>query len=305
MNGLAICAGVGGIELGLKLAEPEYRTVCYIERELYPVAATIKKMGQGLMDEAPIWDDLRTFDGEPWRGKVDIISGGFPCQPWSTAGNQKGTEDERWLWEDIERILYEVRPKYIFLENVPGLISEGGLSHILKSLALGGYDAVWNVFSAGGLGANHLRKRVFILGVANSNSTSRELSFGRVQKQESGRSSTDVSNTRSGERNGLSSIGGKEISEIGGSSKELAIAKNKGIVSGVRPQTDAERQIRGKRGNGDIQWWKVEPHVGRLVDGVPDRVDRIRANGNGVVPLVAAYAYTYLKRIIEKDKIIV
>ena len=324
MNGLAICAGVGGIELGLKLAEPEYRTVCYIEREVYPVAATINKMGEGFLDEAPVWDDLRTFTGKPWRGKVDIVSGGFPCQPWSSAGKRRGAKDERWLWEDIERILHEVRPNLIFLENVPGLITDAGIAYVLRSLALGGYDAIWDVFSAGGLGANHLRKRVFILGYPKY--------FGLDGSKKRGSIGETISNIKERENKtsqfkgtstspymaytnikGLQRIrsNGETQGQIGlcnrtrsnkiqntSENKELPITENQGIVWGVGSQTDVKGQVWGERGNGNIQWWEIEPNVGRLVDGVPDRVDRIRANGNAVVPLVAAYAYCYLKSTV-------
>ncbi len=121
VNGLALCAGVGGLELGLALANPGYRSVGYVERESYATAILVARMGEQALDPAPVWDDLTTFDGRPWRGKVDLISAGFPCQPFSAAGKQKGTDDERWLWPDIARIIREVQPGYVFLENVPGL----------------------------------------------------------------------------------------------------------------------------------------------------------------------------------------
>src|SRR3990167_8778450 len=91
VNGISLCSGIGGLELGLKIALGDaYRCVCYIEREGYAAATLVARMEDKALDSAPIWDDLATFDGGPWRGKVDIVSGGFPCQPASTAGRRKG-----------------------------------------------------------------------------------------------------------------------------------------------------------------------------------------------------------------------
>lgn len=163
MYGMAICAGVGGIELGLRLAEPRYRTICYIERESYAAATLVARMEDKALDEAPIWDCLESFDGKPWRGKVDVITAGIPCQPWSHANpNRSKTEDERWIWGDAFRVVCEVQPRYVFLENVPGLTS-GGLEVILGDLAKAGYDAEWISLSAKEVGASHIRKRIWIL----------------------------------------------------------------------------------------------------------------------------------------------
>ena len=152
MNGMALCAGVGGLELGIKLAIPSYRTVCYVEREVYAARVLVARMEDKTLDAAPIWDDVSTFDGRPWRGVVDIISAGFPCQPWSDAGRRQGVQDERWIWDDIARIIGEVRPLLVFLENVPGLV-RGGLGVVLGSLSVLGYNAQWGVFCAAAQGA--------------------------------------------------------------------------------------------------------------------------------------------------------
>ena len=129
MNGLALCAGVGGLELGLSLAIPGYRTVGYVERDTYAAATLVARMADSALDTALVWDDITTFDGRPWRGVVDIVSAGFPCQPWSAAGQRRGTKDKRWLWPDIARIVREVGPMLVYLENVPGLLA-GGLGHV-------------------------------------------------------------------------------------------------------------------------------------------------------------------------------
>ncbi len=169
MNGLAICAGIGGIELGLRLAIGElYKTVCYVEREAFAAAVIVARMEDKMLDFAPVWDDLQTFDGTIWRGKVDIITAGFPCQPWSVAGKRSGRDDDRWIWPGIVRIIREIRPGFVLFENVPGLI-RGGLGPVLASLAELGFDAEWDTFRASDVEAPHRRERLFILAYAQIN----------------------------------------------------------------------------------------------------------------------------------------
>lgn len=154
MNELALCAGIGGFPLGLSATA---RTVCYVEREAYCVAVLVARMEAGDLDVAPVWSDLTTFDGHPWRGAVDIITAGFPCQPFSSAGKRRGMQDKRWLWPTIARIIDEVRPSWVFLENSPRIIKAAlyGLARDLDEL---GYDCAWDIFSAAASGAPHIRK---------------------------------------------------------------------------------------------------------------------------------------------------
>jgi len=159
---ISLCAGYDGIGLGIGLVEPGYRTVCYVEREAFASANLAAKMGQGCLDEAPIWSDVATFDGKPWSGKVDCITAGIPCQPWSCAGQRKGTADERWIWDDIYRIIQEVRPKWCFFEEVRGFI-RGGLGIVLFDMCGIGYDSAWDLFRASDVGAPHQRERLFVL----------------------------------------------------------------------------------------------------------------------------------------------
>lgn len=165
INGLALCAGVSGLELGLHIALGErYRTVGYCEREAFAASVVVARMEEKALDEAPIWDDLRTFPCELYRGKVDIITAGFPCPPVSCAGKRLGTADPRWLWAEVQRILGEVRPGLCFLENVPGLVSDRtAFGDVLRGLAEVGYSAEWDCFPASAVGASHRRERVFIL----------------------------------------------------------------------------------------------------------------------------------------------
>ena len=163
MNGLALCAGIGGLELGISLALGDgYRTVGYVEREAYAAAALVARMEDSAMDSAPIWDDIKTFDGRPWRGLVDIVSGGYPCQPFSVAGRRRGADDPRHLWPDVRRIVSEVQPGLCFFENVANHIRLG-FEEVRADLRGMGYRVEAGLFSAAEVGAPHLRKRLFIL----------------------------------------------------------------------------------------------------------------------------------------------
>jgi DNA (cytosine-5)-methyltransferase 1 len=167
IHGIALCAGVGmldeGLRAGLEYLGLEYRPAAYVEREAPAASQLVALMEAGALHPAPIYSDLCTFDGRPWRGKVDCVSSGFPCQPHSVAGKREGLEDERWIWPDIARIICEVEPRIVWLENVRGLVSTGGLEHVLFDLARLGFDAEWQIVSAAEVGASHQRERVFIL----------------------------------------------------------------------------------------------------------------------------------------------
>lgn len=152
-----------GVRAGCEFFGIEQRTVCYVEREAFAAATLVKHMEAGVLDAAPIWSDLVTFDGAAWRGKVDLITAGFPCQPHSVAGKRKGTDDERWLWQDIARIIRDVSPRFVFLENVRGLLSSGGFTPVITALVTLGFDVEWGVLAASQVGATHRRERVFML----------------------------------------------------------------------------------------------------------------------------------------------
>src|SRR4029453_3593849 len=122
---LALCAGYGGFPLAFKLLGMAHRTVGYVERDSYAAATLVARMGDQTLDRAPVWDEVETFDGRRWRGAVDLVSAGFPCQPFSAAGRQRGVDDERWLWPEIARIVGEVGPGLVLLENVPELVRRG------------------------------------------------------------------------------------------------------------------------------------------------------------------------------------
>lgn len=117
MNALGLCAGVAGIELGLRLAEPSVRPVCFVESEPFAQRILWERYG------VPVWDDLKTFDPRPWIGVVELVTAGFPCQPFSSNGQRKRTSDHRWIWKWIAAIIRKLRPRFVFLENVPGVLA--------------------------------------------------------------------------------------------------------------------------------------------------------------------------------------
>ena len=162
MNELALFAGAGGGIWGGKLLG--WRTVCAVEWEPYAASVLAQRQNDGVLPPFPIWNDVRTFDGKPWRGVVDVVSGGFPCQDISIAGKGAGLDGERsGLWKEMARIVLEVQPRYVLVENSPMLVSRG-LATVLADLAAMGFDARWGVVGADDVGAPHERKRMWIVG---------------------------------------------------------------------------------------------------------------------------------------------
>lgn len=159
---VSLCAGYGGIDLGLKRAIPNLRTIAFSEIEAFACANLVSKMEAGHLDAAPIWTDLKTFPWAEFHGKVDILSGGYPCQPFSAAGKRLGIEDPRHLWPFIADGIRLMQPRVCFFENVEGHISLG-LRAVIEELGNLGYQTTWGIFSAAEVGAPHQRKRIFIL----------------------------------------------------------------------------------------------------------------------------------------------
>ena len=163
---LALFAGVGGGQLGSKLIGG-IRTICYVEKEAYCQEVIKARIRDGIFDDAPIWDDIRDFDGTRWTGCVDLVSAGFPCQPFSAAGKQEGELDDRNLWPDTIRVIREVGPEWCLLENVPRLLGFAYFGTILRDLAEAGFDARWCTISAADVGAPHKRERLWIMAHTN------------------------------------------------------------------------------------------------------------------------------------------
>ena len=159
---VSLCSGYEGIGLGLERVIPNLRTVAYVEVEAFAVANLVSKIEAGKLDAAPIWTDIKTFDGRPFRDRVHIITGGYPCQPFSVAGKRQGTDDPRHLWPYIERIIEAVEPVWCFFENVGGHLSIG-FPEVYRSLRLMGYSVEAGLFTAAEVGSPHKRERLFIL----------------------------------------------------------------------------------------------------------------------------------------------
>ena len=161
MNELALFSGAGGGVLGGHLLG--WRTVAAVEIEDYPRRVLLQRQADGILPRFPVWDDVCTFDGKPWRGKVDVVTGGFPCQDIAAAGTGVGLSGARsGLWSEQARIIGEVEPSFAYVENSPILTSRG-LGIVLGDLSDMGYDARWGVIGADAAGAFHHRARIWVL----------------------------------------------------------------------------------------------------------------------------------------------
>ena len=314
LNELALFAGAGGGILGGQLLG--WRTVCAVEWEPYPASVLCARQNEGLLPHFPIWDDVQTFDGKQWRGVVDVISGGFPCQDISCAGKGAGIEGQKsGMWKEFARIISEVRPQYVFVENSP-MLTARGLGTVLGDLASMGFDAEWGVLSAAYVGANHKRERIWIvaeqrdflsyaehdrLGRGEQQSQSIEKEDGYVAYSNNItsqiRGNDFAHEATSGERNDYIARSGSN------GCGQFDTEKNEGLA--YSNSAHGERNEFTKRGIerhaliSESSWWSTEPNVGRVADGVAARVDRLKAIGNGQVPLCAATAFKLLKERLK------
>lgn len=258
LNGLDLFSGIGGITLALS---NWVRPVAYCEIDRYAQAVLLSRMSEGELPIAPIWDDIKTLNGSMLQ-QIDIIYGGFPCQDISIAGAGKGLEGKRsGLFWEIMRLAEEIKPTFIFLENVPNIRTKG-LSQIGRALANSGYDCRWCIVSAEEMGAPHLRKRWFCLGYSKHN--------GSLATKEQGGIEETVSNNEKRE-------------------DETIKLERTGTLTVLSKGAKKEHETLG-----DSCWWEVEPDVGRVVDELSYRVDRIKCLGNAVVPLQARKAFKEL-----------
>ena len=303
-TGISLFSGIGGLDLGVRAVLGNHRTLAYCERSIEAASVLEKRASEGLLDEAPIYSDVKAFPTELVSDKGDFLCAGFPCQPFSTAGKRAGKFDSRNLWPDTIRIIRELGPRYVFLENVPGLVTSGYFGTILGDLAEAGLDAEWGCFRASQVGASHKRERLFIL------------AYRPLGRMEEPRSTTQV------ER---SSSTGSPIS----SSKELAHSEHQ------RTQVSPTRRHATEQGNGDNveesyaglpefppgpedeRWgWiidqypelapalckmhEAEPEVRNVDDAwaIKDRVAALMMLGNAVVPAQAELA---LRTLLERS----
>ena len=310
MNELALFAGAGGGILGGRLLG--WSTVAACEIDPYCRRVLLERQRDGALNAFPIWDDVRTLDGTEWRGCVDVITDGWPCQGFSAAGKGRGFDDERsGLWVEVARLVSAVRPRFVFLENSPRLISSGGLARCLSDLAALGYDAAWDTIGARHVGAPHRRDRCWIL-AANGNADS----DGKptiAKHDEASRVPgvvSDADRREQGRRNKQERTPQERMPEPArhGKAQQVADAERPRLERYARHDSAAEGRQEQRRptaapglltGQGTGGWWQAEPDVGRVVDGGAHRVDRLRAIGNGQVPQVAAFAFQALRARLD------
>jgi DNA (cytosine-5)-methyltransferase 1 len=263
MRELALFAGAGGGLLGSRILG--WSTVCAVEVDPYARSVLFARQRDGHLERFPVWDDIRTFKGAPWRGTVDVVSGGFPCQDISSAGQGRGLAGARsGLWHEMRRVVDEVRPRFVFAENSSHLRTRG-LGTVIDGLARLGYDARWCVLGARHVGAPHRRDRMWIL--AYSNDTGQ-----RVQSQhvEMGGPLRDVDTSR-------------EYAAY-----RVSVRIQHGRLCGKGREEALQLGCLGKAG------WYGSPPIARMDDGLAHRLDRTRVTGNGQVPAVAALAWEVL-----------
>ena len=325
LNELALFAGAGGGILGGKLLG--WRTVCAVEWDAYARDVLVARQNDGCLEAFPIWDDVQTFDGHPWRGIVDVVSGGFPCQDISCAGKGAGIEGERSsMWKHMARIIGEVRPRYAFVENSPMLVGRG-LSTVLADLAEMGYDAKWGIVGAHHVAAPHKRDRIWILATDSTqlqcdginDNTGKLLESQSISKLGNNSWQNDVSNANLRRRdNGCDTERQYETdnTQIGETAKDQqsgsfwkyrtsedcgdvpnSISKRGccGDTYGKYAENAGKSSTNQRDYSRGVEWWDTEPNVGRVANGVSARVDRLRCLGNAQVPAVAALAWNILK----------
>lgn len=332
MHELALFAGAGGGILGGKLLG--WRTVCAVEINDYARRVLMARQDDGCLEPFPIWDDVRTFNGRPWRGLVDVVSGGFPCQDISSAGKGAGIDGSRsGLWGEMARIIREVGPRYVLVENSPMLTSRG-LGRVVGDLAEMGYDAQWGVLGADDAGAPHRRDRIWIVAHAAqlgrgtrrtwrpdpSRARKSELALSPVANASGGRCdraerremelarrtetirASETLADPNGERESQSQ--GRERQERRWTSdggQTVADAECIGCgqvvapIAGGTPSEGTASEAEHCGSAGRRTWWESEPDVGRVADGVAARVDRLRCLGNGQVPAVVRLAWNLLQ----------
>jgi DNA (cytosine-5)-methyltransferase 1 len=277
MNELALFAGAGGgILAGPRLG---WRTVCAVEREAYPAGILAARQNDGTLPPFPIWSDVATFNGRPWRGIVDVVSGGFPCQDISPAGRGAGLSGARsGLWWEMARIIGEIRPRFAFVENSSALVSRG-LNVVVGSLASMGYVCRWGVVRASDAGAPHVRARTWIAAM----DTHADYTEWRPREY-TGASAEPGNRPGWSEAPGESGIVCKDVADAAGLRERKPTDETHAFPIGGEtwPESFGE------------SWWEAEPPLGRVADGMAYRVDMLRATGNGQVPAAAYMAWNLL-----------
>ena len=318
---LSICSGYGGIELGLS-AVGDFKPVCYVENDLSQASILAARMEEGLLPEAPIWSDLTTFDCTPWSGKVDIITGGFPCQPWSVAGKQLGEKDPRHLWPHVARVASELGYPTLFLENVPGILDSYYFS-IRPELQSMGYRVKEGLYTAEETGAPHRRQRLFFMAV-HGNDTS-ALALPNAERLQGfawnyGVSGRAIHPHIEHDRDAVRSWSGWSSNELD-TRKELGYSNSEGLQGRGECRYSAREWSPREAGTKliplyppgpeDEKGWaymlsemqEAQPSICFTVDGHPPQLERqLRSYGNGVVPAMAAIAWCDLAQTFIQEE---
>ena len=301
---IGLCAGYGGIELGLHRAISNLRSIALCEIEAFAIANLVSKMEAGLMDPAPIWPDLETFPWAAFCDRVDILTGGYPCQPFSAAGQRRGKDDPRHLWPYIADGIRLLRPRCCFFENVEGHISLG-LSDVIEDLAGMGYRTTWGIFSASECGAPHQRKRVFILAHKLGTGLEGLLHHTATERRQDAGGSSSGRRQPTGEtwpsRPGEQQYGWEPPRVVADSHRLDRSAQAEGW--------EHDRQA------GPSGEWQTQPALGgnfarpasgldyaKLCITCDNRTDELRLLGNGVVPATAERAFITLMRELDTSK---
>lgn len=264
LNGLDLFSGIGGLTVALS---DWVRPIAYCEQDRYDQAVLLSRMQDGEIPCAPIWDDVRTLTSKNFDGRtpIDIVAAGFPCQDISVAGRGVGLVGERsGLFFEIERLVKETNPRFVFLENVPAIRTRG-LNTVVNTFTELGYDCRWTIVSAAEVGAPHIRKRWFFL----AHSMCNRVGIQQVARPEQQSEALIIND---GKAESLAHAAG-----IRGRARTIESSR-------PRQQDDFMRK----------DWWATEPNVGRVVNGLPCRVDRIKGLGNAVVPAQAKEAFKRL-----------
>ena len=302
---VSLCSGYDGIGIGLKRAIPNLRTIAHVEIETYAIANLIAKMEAGQLDACPVFTDLKQFPYRELRDRVTILSAGFPCQPFSSAGKRQATEDPRHLYPWIANGITAMRPRYVFLENVEGIISaktgdgESVLKYVLGDLEERGYSCAWGIFSASEVGAPHQRKRVFILGYSSSEGlegTTRQ----SVQRRSERLTSTARTRYPAGPEE--EQYDWEEPRVTMGYSKSSERDITRLSMRTEQENTKLGEQCENKNGTTAFENSQsnreIKPCVGGTANGTSYRVDRLRLLGNGVVPDTCELAFkTLIKQL--------
>jgi DNA (cytosine-5)-methyltransferase 1 len=290
----SLFSGIGGFELGLQMASPDFEIAWQVEQDEFCQKVLAKHW-----PDARRWDDVKTFPPEPaedWA--VDLICGGWPCQPVSVASSKrKGFRDDRWLWPEFLRICTLLRPRWVLGENVPGLLSAvdpvgrpGGLfGTVLRDMAALGYRVEYHCIPAASLGAPHRRDRVWIIGHLPDAAI-----LGLQGRDKSEQDNTPTGSGRSGQPGGSGTGISCEVPDADEPGLERHTGNGTGVGEpGREPagpdRTFARADLFADSRSRSQEQWAIEPDVGRVAHGIPARVDRLRSLGNAVVPQVVEF----------------